>query len=91
MILGVTADAVAGGDIIVQLLLKFAGNGVAIDRCSQVGPFQPFGENGRAFVGRAFAILVCLASFLGGTCVEFAFGFGGGRSLCPVGFACDGS
>ncbi len=83
MIFGVAADAAAGNDVIVQFLLKLAGDSVTIHGGSQVGSFQAFGEDSGAFVGRALAVLVYLAIFLGGACVEVAFGFGGGEAFVP--------
>ncbi len=65
MIFGVAADAATGNDVIVQFLLKLAGDSVAIHGGSQVGSFQAFEEDSGAFVGRALAVLVYLAIFLG--------------------------
>ena len=83
MVLSVAADAVASRDVIIQFLLELAGDSVAVNGGIQVGPFQSLREYSRAFVGGAFASLVYLADFLGGACIEFAFGFGGGRAFVP--------
>jgi hypothetical protein len=39
VILGVTTDAMAGGNVVVQLLLEFAGDGVAVNLSVKVGHF----------------------------------------------------
>ncbi len=50
IVFSVASDAIPGLDIVIKLLLEFAGDIVSVDLRSQVWPFQTFGESGGAFV-----------------------------------------
>jgi hypothetical protein len=58
MTLGMTADAIASRDVIVQILLELAGDGMTFKVAFRSGLFNPLGKiAGRSWGGR----LPCLS------------------------------
>ena len=94
MIFGVATNTVARDDIVVQVALEFAGDGdgVAVNRGSQVWPLESLGEDSGAFVGRPLVGLIILPSLsfprrVCSACVCCL----AGQHLCLSGSVCRGA
>jgi hypothetical protein len=73
MVLRVATNTIFIQYVIIQLLLKFAGDGVTINLGRQVGAFEAFGEDGGALMGRALPFCVGLSLLFGGPGIQLAF------------------
>jgi hypothetical protein len=94
VIFGVATDTVARDDIVVQVVLEFAGDGdgVAVNRGSQVWPLESLGEDtrvvGRSWGGRLLVLSFCPVFHSRGACVQLAFVvLLASTFVCPVLFA----